>query len=207
MKTFLRSEFYNLSLLSSFALAVLLFRFHEAGSNNFNFLLWNLFLAWIPFLLTIGLDRTKYKVIVLVKILLWLLFLPNAPYLITDMLHLHPRMEAPYWLDTFILFVFAMNGILLFYASTRAVWNYIRSVHPYLALVLMPVCFALCGYGVYMGRWLRFNSWDAVHHPFRLTNALVAHTFNPVHTLLIVQVTLLFSGLLYFIYRALQSLR
>ena len=145
MKSFFNSEFYNLALFSAFSLLVLLFRFHEAGSYSFMFLVWNLLLAWIPFLVTIGLQQTRYKVVVVIKILIWLLFLPNAPYIITDMLHLHPRIEAPYWLDTFILFVFALNGILLFYASTRAVWNYMNGWHDKLPVILMPVCFARCG--------------------------------------------------------------
>ncbi len=186
MRSFLKSEFYNLSLFSGFALAVLFYRFHEAGTYSFKFLAWNLFLAWIPFLITLGIAETKSKIVAFLKLVFWLLFLPNAPYLITDMLHLHPRVEVPYWLDTFILFVFALNGILLFYASSRAVWQYFKNLHHNLPLFLMPLCFALCAYGVYLGRWLRFNSWDAVYHPFRLTHAMLSHTLNPVWLFLFV---------------------
>ncbi len=207
MKTFLKSETFNLAVFSGFALMVLCYRFKQSENFQFIFLCWNLLLAWIPYFVTRGLDKSQSKIIVALKLFLWLLFLPNAPYLITDMLHLHPRHESPYWLDTFILFVFAFNGMILFYASVRSVWTYFNALNWKFALFFMPICLGLCSYGIYMGRWLRFNSWDAVHHPFRLTRTMFTHTFNDANLFLIVQVTLIFSTMLLLSYRLLRSLR
>ncbi len=207
MKAFLKSETFNLAVFSSFAIGVLCYRFDQSENFNFKFLCWNLLLAWIPYLVTLGLDKTRSKIVVGLKLVFWLLFLPNAPYLITDMLHLHPRHESPYWLDTLILFVFAFNGMILFYASVRSVWSYFNALNWKFALFFMPLCLGLCSYGIYMGRWLRFNSWDAVHHPFRLTRTMFTHTFNDANLFLIVQVTLIFTSLLLLTYRLLRSLR
>jgi len=207
MKTFLKSEIFNLAVFSGFALTVLCYRFNQSENFQFIFLCWNLLLAWIPYLVTLNLEQTKLKIVVVFKLVVWLLFLPNAPYLITDMLHLHPRNNSPYWLDTTILFVFAFNGMILFYASVKPVWGYLNAFKKRFAIIFMPICFGLCSYGIYMGRWLRFNSWDAVHHPFRLTRTMFTHTFNDANLFLIVQVTLIFSTMLLLTYRLLQSLR
>jgi uncharacterized membrane protein len=206
MKTY-RTELINLAFFSLFAYVVLFYRLQKTDTLNFIYLAWNLVLAWVPYLVTLGLAETRYKLVAFLKIGLWLLFLPNAPYMITDMLHLHPRSEAPYWLDTFITFVFSFNGVLLFYVSTRAVWNYFQTLNRYLAMVIMPLCFILCGYGIYLGRWLRFNSWDAVHHPVRLTSSVMSHTFDADHFGLILKVTVLFGTMLFLGYRAIASFR
>jgi uncharacterized membrane protein len=84
----------NLFLLlnSLFCVALLLLRVYVTGSLFYGFLVWNLFLAAIPYVISTGLSNTvwmKKQSLVLVIILgIWLLFLPNAPYLITDLMHL-----------------------------------------------------------------------------------------------------------------------
>lgn len=207
MNKYFQSAGFNLLVFSSFALILLGYRMHEADNLKFIFLAWNLFLAWVPYVATLGLSASSRRYLIPLRLLLWLLFLPNAPYLITDMLHLHPRTDSPYWIDTFILFVFSLIGILLFYASSKAVWNYLQEIRPTLAYWVLPISFVLCGYGIYMGRWLRYNSWDAFQHPFRMSRFLLNHTFEPNNMLLIGQVTVLFGTMLLLLYRTLQSFR
>jgi uncharacterized membrane protein len=35
---------------------------------------------------------------------------------------------------------------------------------------MMPPFFWLIAFGLYLGRYLRFNSWNVVNHPFRVVN-------------------------------------
>ncbi|MEO1714641.1 MAG: DUF1361 domain-containing protein [Bacteroidota bacterium] len=135
----------------------------------FAFLIWNLFLAWIPYVLSIWLARRKaswYSVGSLIGFAVWLLFLPNAPYLLTDLIHLHPRGNVPYWLDVCLLVTFAVAGWLLGLASLRSVhlrfWSHLPNWQQ---LSLVTFVLGASSYGVFVGRFLRLNSWDIFTQP------------------------------------------
>ncbi len=99
----------------------------------FMFLVWNLFLAWIPFLITYNLKHIHSlygKLLTLPMLLLWLLFLPNAPYIITDLIHLRVRPPLPLWYDTTMLFAFAWTGMMLGFFSLLYARDYwARYIH------------------------------------------------------------------------------
>jgi uncharacterized membrane protein len=203
-------EIFHLGIFSLFTLGLLGFRVYYAGNPAFLFLAWNIALAWIPYLAAFMISRTQpagFRLGHLGLLVLWLSFLPNAPYLITDMVHLKPRENVPYWYDTFMIFAFALNGMVLFYASCKKIWVYLKAINPMLPGFVIPVCFGLCAYGVYMGRWLRLNTWDAFFHPFRMTKTLVYHAMVPSHLTLIIQVTCMFGILLYITFRSMMSLK
>jgi uncharacterized membrane protein len=106
---------------SLFCIALVLVRNVHAGDVNFRNLIWNLFLAWIPFVLAIFVyDRWRRRrrgVLLLVLGVLWLLFFPNAPYIATDFVHLEHDPGAPYWYDAVMIAAFAWMGVLLGFAS------------------------------------------------------------------------------------------
>ena len=77
------------SCFLSFGLIVL--RVMVTKQIGFLFLVWNLFLAFIPFFISSWLYLFKHrfsKITMLPFVALWLLFFPNAPYIITDIIHL-----------------------------------------------------------------------------------------------------------------------
>ena len=166
-----------LSLLAASALcvAILEVRTQETGDPYYRFLVWNLFLAWIPLGLAISAySRARRRVdgLVWVSLAVWLLFFPNAPYLLTDFIHLDEG-PAPLWYDALMLSAFAWTGLLLGFASLYLVQMVLRrALGSRLAWVAAAGALALASVGVYIGRFIRFNSWDALLHPLRVADVI-----------------------------------
>ncbi|MDG0813239.1 DUF1361 domain-containing protein [Cohnella rhizosphaerae] len=205
------------SLLCLFMLVV---REAQVGDARYRFLLWNLFLAWLPLLVSMaaaGADRALTKMpaarggLLLVLGVGWLLLYPNAPYLTTDLIHL--IMNPAYswrqsteslilWYDLIVFFLFAWCGLLLGYLSMR---QFHRLVSGHLGnsagwLFIVAVSF-LGGFGVYLGRVIRLNSWDVVFSPFRLANSVIGG-INSNGAIL----TILFGMLILIVYLSLYGL-
>src|SRR4028118_1164658 len=107
---------YLVLLFSGFCLGILLLRLIWSEHFRYLSLGWNLFLAWIPLLIALGLRSqlkagNDSKLYYLLGLVLWLLFLPNAPYIITDLLHLQVNTGVPIWFDSILIFCFAMGGL------------------------------------------------------------------------------------------------
>lgn len=150
----------------------------------FLFLLWNLFLAVLPLLfIQMGNSLHTYKKGRWFSIgffLLSFLFLPNSPYIITDLFHLRPRHSVPFWYDTLLIFSFALTGVLFFFATLKGMYQYIRNFIPKAAsqLVITGIIY-LCAFGVYLGRYLRFNSWDILTEPGYLFTEILNRILFP----------------------------
>jgi uncharacterized membrane protein len=146
------------------------------------FLVWNLFLAVIPFAITtylVSIPKLN-KIALVFWFCVWLLFLPNAPYMVTDLLHLKISNTHLLWLDILVVMSFALNGLLVFYLSLvdmNAILNTIikSSKTKYLTVFILY----LCGFGVYLGRFLRYNSWEIIQNPLSLFNDIVNIIFYP----------------------------
>lgn len=169
-------------------IAVLLGTMALSGRGHLGFLPWNLGLAWIPYLLTRGAARTfrqggRTRFWGLALFVVWLLFLPNAPYIVTDFVHVARAPEGSALLYAVAVSVFAMAALLLGLASLRIMHAILRArLGPRCAwLVLGNVC-GLTGLGVYMGRVLRWNSWDVVTEPIELLRSTFYAIFQaPEH--------------------------
>jgi len=165
------------ALLAASALCVVLLeiRVHETGSSYYRFLIWNLTLAWVPFVLAVAAyARARQRVDVLVWVLLvpWLLFFPNAPYLLTDFIHLDEG-PAPLWYDALMLSAFAWTGLMLGFGSLYLVQTILRrAVGDSIAWAGVLGALALASLGVFIGRFIRFNSWDALLHPVRVAEVI-----------------------------------
>src|SRR5215218_4917345 len=150
-------------------------RTHETGDSYYRFLAWNLLLAWIPLVLAIAAyARARRRIDVVVWLLLvpWLLFFPNAPYLLTDFIHLGEG-PAPLWYDALMLSAFAWTGLLLGFASLYLVQIILRRTFgTVLSWLGVVVALGLASLGVYVGRFIRFNSWDALLHPIRVAEVV-----------------------------------
>lgn len=190
-----------------FALALYWARVTITQSMYFAFLVWNLFLAAVPYFVSQWLvDRSEIKTIpsplFYSGFSLWLLFLPNSPYIITDLVHLHDDSATLIWLDMFLIFVFAINGLLL---GLLSLWDMASVMHlrypPRLTSLLLFLTCMLSGYGIYLGRFLRFNSWDVLTKPGVLFTEVLLSLNQPKVWL----ITLAFGGFLWILFQLLRS--
>ncbi|KQC34311.1 hypothetical protein AAU57_13905 [Nonlabens sp. YIK11] len=155
---------------------------------------WNLFLALLPYGMMWILKRrysylellpeTLRRLIFSVYSVLWLLFLPNAPYMITDFIHL--EIGATYWwLDFILLTAYAITGLYYLYLSIKH-WMDLMSVvftgwSKIQKSTTVHLIFLLCSIGVHLGRNLRYNSWDLLHHTKDLVKDSMDLFTNPMH--------------------------
>jgi uncharacterized membrane protein len=165
-------------------LALIALRVSRTGTDHFLFLIWNLFLACIPLaasrLLRVFHHRRSLDVAQLILVGVWLLFLPNAPYILTDMVHLQSGSPTLYWYDLGVLLSCALTGLLLGYSSMFDVHRVIEErFGPKLGWVVAATSLVLSGYGVYLGRVLRWNSWDIVTNPRALFATIIDCVVNP----------------------------
>ncbi|MGB0887385.1 MAG: DUF1361 domain-containing protein [Vicingaceae bacterium] len=168
MKAFFKSHTTKyLLVFSVFAVILVLFREMVLQNNRFLFLIKNLLLAWIPYLFSAYFLRNKinnYGLILCAGF--WLLFFPNALYLTTDFFHLWPKPSASVWYDLIMIFSFAICGLFLGFGSLRNFELLIASKFNYKIGRLSVVMFLFLGsFGVYIGRFMRFNSWDIITAP------------------------------------------
>lgn len=164
---------------SGVALGVWGWRAAEHGPA-LRFLWWNLALAWVPWVLSVPLAVARRPWTALPLVLGWLVFFPNAPYLVTDFVHLRPRPPAPLWLDVLLLGSFALAGCALGWLSLANVHRALERVLPrHGAWAVIAAVLALAGFGVYLGRFLRWNSWDVVVEPVPLLRSATLALFDP----------------------------
>lgn len=150
------------------------------GQSSFLFLLWNLLLAWVPYGLSRLLNPTRNGLLNGLIFLAWLLFFPNAPYILTDFLHLKDRWVVPHWFDLMLLFSFAWTGLLLGFASLRHVQDFIAlkwSAGP--ARLIAFAALVPAAYGVFIGRFQRWNSWDVLLRPAELLEQAAQPLLHP----------------------------
>ncbi|SNR33427.1 Uncharacterized membrane protein [Hymenobacter mucosus] len=177
----------NLMLVlgASLTLSVVLitFRVFLTHQITFVFLLWNLFLALIPFGLStmLGLSAGRLKARVLLPVgAVWLLFFPNAPYILTDLFHLEPRAAVPYWYDLALILTCAWNGVMLAYASLSDMHALVaRRLGWWSGWAFATVALVLSSFGIFLGRYLRFNSWDVVTNPLALFYDIISCILHP----------------------------
>ena len=172
------------AVCSVVALALLASRVAFTGSRTHVFLAWNLLLAWVPLVAAYALARLPPgrahwpKRLALGTV--WLVFLPNAPYLVTDLLHLGGSSNAPKWFDASMFFAFACTGCVLGFASMAAVHARVeQAIGRGGGWVFVMAVSGLSAFGVYLGRFKRWNSWDVVSDPGALLRDVAGVVLNP----------------------------
>lgn len=180
IKTLIQSKLKTLSLVTvalTLSFIVLMVRIKLNKSLFYLFLVWNIFLAIIPYAITMFLstksNMNRFKLGF--WFLVWLVFLPNAPYIVTDLIHIRIGNDALLWLDVLVLLSFALSGLLLFYLSILDMQTLFRKQFKKIPLetITLFIIF-LCGFGVYLGRFLRYNSWEIISNP----QVLISDVFN-----------------------------
>lgn len=161
------------------------------SSVTFSWMHWNLFLAWLPMLCALAaynLFREQSRLSWLLAAgcaFVWLLFFPNAPYIVTDILHLQDRGDVPFWYDVLLFVSFAWTGVFLGLASLALMQSLVRrAAGSLLGWVFALGALVLGGVGIYVGRFLRWNSWDVLYRPTGMlattVDALI-HPWDHVH--------------------------
>ncbi|SFU64339.1 Uncharacterized membrane protein [Pustulibacterium marinum] len=183
------------------AFLLLLIRVKQSQSVFLLFLIWNLFLAYVPLIISNVITYFKLKKFSLPMSLIgWLLFLPNAPYIITDFIHLH-KSSTFFWLDAFSIGFFALSGFLAGIFSLIQIQYYLQAYlsKRFINIITWIISFA-SGFGIYLGRFLRWNSWDILQHPLALIKDILRIIIQPHTHQLAWGVTVGFGGLFIFCY-------
>ena len=170
-----RAVYAALGLLTLFSVALIVVRYLYSSEPLFGGLIWNLFLAWIPFGLAILIyDRHRAgtrPLRLLPLAALWLLFLPNAPYILTDFKHLVPSPVVPLWVDVVVIAAPAWTGMLLGFLSLYLMQAVVRNLAgSRVAWTAAVAVLGLASFGIYLGRVLRWNSWDVLANPHVLAD-------------------------------------
>ncbi|MFT4166894.1 MAG: DUF1361 domain-containing protein [Microlunatus sp.] len=174
----------TLLVLSIAAVGLLVVRMDRVGEPAFGFLVWNLFLAWIPFGIAVCAAlvhrRSGPRPLLWFLGVCWLLFLPNAPYILTDFIHLGRRGGAPLWFDAALIGTFAGVGLALGLASLLVMHRVVAARSGRLVGWVFAVsALVLSAIGVYLGRFLRFNSWDVITDPNSLISVVLQRLADP----------------------------
>jgi uncharacterized membrane protein len=171
----------SLLAASGLCVATVEIRTHETGDPYYRFLVWNLILAWVPLVFAIAAyaRAARRRIDLLVGMLLvpWLLFFPNAPYLLSDFIHLGEG-PAPLWYDGLMLSAFAWTSLLLGFGSLYLVQMIVRRAFGgTISWLGVLAAVGLASLGVYVGRFIGFNSWDAIVHPVRVADVVREQLF------------------------------
>jgi uncharacterized membrane protein len=179
-------KFLLFGVLIAWCAVLISFRVWHAGTPKYTFLLWNLFLAAIPAiaarLFVAAAERPSLAAVQIWWFALWLMFLPNAPYIVTDFVHLEELPPIPLWYDVALLASCAGTGLLLGYSSLADVQAVItRRFSAWSGWAVALSALFLSAFGIYLGRFLRWNSWDAVTNPVELLSDISQHALDPLH--------------------------
>jgi uncharacterized membrane protein len=183
-------------------------RIYYSGSLLFIFLAWNIFLAWIPYIISSYLRlpsvvRWNHYLLLLA----WLLFFPNALYLVTDLIHLDIESGIPKWFDVILLFSSSAAGLMMAFISLYRVEQFLHKMaEKRIVSMLIILILFLGSFGVYIGRFLRWNSWDIISNPVRLFNSIAGRIFFPFDHLYTWGVTSVLTILFYLIYFSAKKL-
>lgn len=184
------------ALSVAFTVLLLLIRLVYTTSYAYRFYVWNLLLALAPLFFSRRLSHRNPACINSLLLFAWLIFLPNAPYLVTDVIHFGNRPPMPLWFDLLLVTSAACSGLLITMLSLldaeKFLYAYCKTYTPFVTGGVVM----LCSCGVYIGRFLRFNSWDVLVQPRLLAAALVQPLLSPLAYWLVWTGCLFFSAVL-----------
>ncbi len=196
-------------LIMASAISLVLEKVHArlSGAENYSFLVFNLGLAWIPFVAAVvayaaSRKRITFFLIMPVCTLVWIAFFPNAPYLLTDFQHLAATdANSALWFDVIIMVWFAWTGLLLGITSLYLMQEIVtRASSPAAGWIFAIGATILSSIGVYLGRFLRWNSWDLLKDPLPIAKDMYGIVRHPISNLPTYVFTILFTLLFLFIY-------
>lgn len=140
-------------------------------STEYSYLVWNLFLAWLPLLFAFWLTQILTRKLwssweALAASALWLVFLPNSFYMISDFIHLQESSRVDVLYDAVMFTSFIYTGVLLGFSSLYLVHQQLKKrFSGRTSAALVALTLFICSFAIYIGRDLRWNSWDILTNP------------------------------------------
>ena len=200
----------SLAGLSALVVAMVAVRVSYSGNSYYEALVWNLLLAWIPFALAVyvydGRRRGERGPLLWAAGALWLVFVPNAPYIVTDFKWLRDWTGAPIWYDVVLVAAAAWCGLMLGFISLYLMQAVVRrSIGAVKAWLFVLGVLAVSSFGIYLGRFQRWNSWDVFTRPGVLAHNVWPHLARPYDHPKTVAVTALFTAFLAMTYLVFYS--
>lgn len=170
-------------------------RFALTDVHSYLYMNWNLFLAFLPLLFIFLFERSKNIYFKIISFLAWLFFLPNAIYMVTDLIHL--RDVGPEWLlwfDGMMIFAYALVGIFITAFTLLKMKDLLFKDNLKRQNIFLIIISILSSFGIYLGRYVRWNTWDIITRPVDLVinifNILRTEHLNPVFITTIIFFTL-----------------
>ena len=188
---------------------LILVRFIYTGKYAFIFLIWNLFLAWIPFTISALFKKIanadKWKQVIVFAT--WLIFFPNGLYIVTDLIHLEQETSVPKWYDAVLLFSSSAIGVIMAFVSLLRMEKYIgyKFNQRMVQCIVFSILF-LGSFGVYLGRFLRWNSWDIISNPFGLLSSIGQRFVFPLQHIQTWGITIILTTAFYLLYLVIKKL-
>ena len=202
--------FVLLNLACLIVILLVVARVAYSDTERHTGLVWNLFLAWIPFMLAyfahlVSWRRSTLYFIIPVIAFLWLIFYPNAPYMLTDLQDLARRsFDAPLWYDVIIVVWASWTGMLLGVISLYLMQDIIiRTFGRVPGWVFVFVISALSSFGIYIGRFVRLNSWDILQNPTEVGQEILGVVIDP--SMRLAAFTILYTTFFLFVFLLLYS--
>ncbi len=192
-----------LFFLSVFSTLLTVVRVLVTGRSMFLFLWWNLFLAFIPWSIAtlVRVREIQNRWILSLLLVCWIVFFPNAPYILTDLVHLQDDRSAPLWFDLMLLLSFGFAGMFYGFVSLRFLeTRFLRTLSRLWSEVVSVGLIYLACFGIYLGRFLRWNSWNLVDDLSRVLFDVFARVADPLAHRETWGFTLLFGTFLNLVY-------
>lgn len=216
MKNFFTRNRYSIAVFAllnlACAICIMLVAARVAYSDSERYigLIWNLFLAWIPFILAyfahlVSWRRATLYLIIPAIAFLWLIFFPNAPYMLTDLQDLaRQATDAPLWYDVIIVVWSSWTGMMLGVVSLYLMQDIIaRTFGRKTGWLFVFVISGLSSFGIYIGRFVRLNSWDILQNPAETAQEILGIVVDP--SMRLAAFTLGYSGFFLFVFLLLYS--
>lgn len=206
-------HFYPIGLSTFLVFFFFVGRIYWSQEVIYQSMIWNLFLAWLPYVFCLvvaaihQVSPSRWWALI-IPAALWVLFLPNAFYLVTDLIHLEDQGSIPLWYDAGFLSILAWTGLFLAIGSLYTMHKIVHSYAGKIAgWVFALIIIGSSGYGVYLGRFLRWNSWDILHEPLAILSDTLSPIANPLEYKDKIVFILMYSALYLVTYLAFSWLR
>ena len=171
--------------LTMASLGLFLIRLLVNNNIDYWYLVWNLLLAFVPLVLIIYIVKwlKNHRLShpgTIALLFTWLIFLPNSFYIITDYIHLLDTKTTSLMLDIVMVFMFSLTGLIAGFASVYIFEKLLakRYSHKSVQAVSMSI-FLVCSFAIYLGRYLRWNSWDLALNPIGIVFDVSDRLINP----------------------------
>jgi len=198
-----------LTFASGVSVALLLARIAWTWKFHYAFLIWNLFLAWLPLIFAL-LACERYRNgfrrdwPFFGFTTAWLLFFPNAPYIFTDLIHLTTRYYSHFWVDLVLILSCALTGLVLGFVSLYLMQCIvIKTFGRFASWFFIALVAGLSSFGIYIGRFVRLNSWDILQNPTETAQEILGIVIDPSRRL--AAFTLLYTFFFLFVFLLLYS--